>query len=112
MPSLEEALNANTAAVTRLAEMMAKGGAAPAAAAGTGRGPGRPKKISLDEVKAVAKKLMDERGRPVAVKLISEHGATQLAELDESKYPAFIAAAEVLLAQQEPEPEPEASDEL
>lgn len=112
MPSLEEALNANTAAVTRLADMMAKGGTAPAAE-GAKRGPGRPPKaVTLDQVKAVAKKLMDERGRPVAVKLISEHGATQLAELDESKYPAFIAAAEVLLAQQPAEEEAEASDEL
>jgi hypothetical protein len=109
--SLEEALIANTAAVDRLAGLMSKGGGgAPAAAAGeAGRGPGRPKKVTLDQVKAVAKKLMDEKGRPVAVKLIQEHGADQLANLEEGKYPAFVAAAEVLLAQGVEEP---AGDEL
>jgi hypothetical protein len=111
--ALEEAVNACTAAVTRLADMMAKGvTSAPAAASTAGRGPGRPKKVTLDDVKVVAKKLMDEKGRPVAVKLISEHGASQLADLEESKYPSFIAAAEVLLAAQQPPEEAAASDDL
>lgn len=88
------------------------GAAATAAVAGKPRGrpPGTTKTVTLDEVKAVAKKLMDEKGRPIAVNLISEHGADQLANLDPAKYSAFIAAAEVLLAAA-PEPA-EASDEL
>lgn len=114
--ALEEAVNQCTAAVNRLADLMSKNGASAGGAvaepAASGRGPGRPRKVTLDQVKAVAKKLMDEKGRPVAVKLISEHGASQLADLDESKYPAFIAAAEVLLAKQAEEPAGETSDEL
>jgi hypothetical protein len=57
----------------------------------------------LDEVKVVAKRLMDERGGPVARKLIATHVGTEngkLADLDESKYANFIAEVDVLLAQQ------------
>lgn len=104
MPSLEEVITANTEA------MLAN--TAAIKAAGTVRPPGRPagstNKVTFDAVKAVAKKLMDEKGRPVAVKLIQTHGADQLANLEESKYPAFVAAAEVLLAA--PAPEAAAAD--
>lgn len=113
MASLEEALNTNTAAVNRLADIMSKGGAAtPAVTAG--RGPGRPpkSKVTLDEVKAVANRVMEEKGRPVAVKLIHEHGAAQIADLPESKYPAFVAAAEVLLANSDENAGDEADAEL
>lgn len=100
---LEESLSACTAAVTRLANIMeakAVGGAA-APAEGAKRSPGRPRKVTFEEVKAIAKKLMDEKGRPVAVKLIKKQDAEELAKIPESKYAAFIAEAEVLLAQQD-----------
>lgn len=114
---LETDVQELTKAVTALHGLIASqgGGAVPSAAtaaAGAARGPGRPKKVTLDEVKAVAKKLMDEKGRPVAVKLIQEHGADQLANLDASKYSAFIAAAEVLLQQQPEAAEEQTGDEL
>lgn len=101
---LEESLSACTAAVTRLANIMeakAVGGAAAAPAEGAKRSPGRPRKVTFEEVKVIAKKLMDEKGRPVAVKLIKKQDAEELAKIPESKYAAFIAEAEVLLAQQD-----------
>lgn len=96
MASLEETIAANTTALQENTAALKAGGGG--AAAGAGRGPGRPKKVTFDEVKAVAKKLMDEKGRPAAVGLINSHGADQLANLAEAKYPEFVAAAEVLLA--------------
>jgi hypothetical protein len=106
--ALEEALIANTAAVTRLADLMEKGGvpaageAATAASSGRGRPKGStnaPKTPSFDEFKAVAYQLQQEKGGPVAVKLLQEHGG-KLADIDPSKYASFIAAATVLLAEQ------------
>lgn len=113
---LEESLNANTAALTRLADLMEKNGtAAPAAATAATRPPGRPRTVTLDMVKAAGKKLSDEKGRPVVAALVKQHvpaGAdVQYASIDASKYAAFIAAAEVLLAQAA-EPEAEADDGL
>jgi len=58
--------------------------------------------VTFDEVKVVAKKLQDEKGNPVARKLIATHVGTEgakLVEMDESKYAGFIADAELLLAQ-------------
>lgn len=111
MPSLEEVIAANTEALVANTAALKAGGTG-----GAARGPGRPagsgKKVTFDDVKAVAKKLMDEKGRPVAVKLIQTHGADQLANLEEAKYPAFVAAAEVLLAAPAPEPEAAADAEL
>lgn len=98
--ALEDDVKALTNALTNLTAKLPVSGAAVAdtqAGAPATRGPGRPRKVSLDDVRAVAKKLMDERGRPVAAKLITDHGAPQLASLDESKYASFIAAAELLL---------------
>lgn len=109
MPGLEEMLAENTAALRENTAAIKGGGATAGATAG--RGPGRPKKVDFDQVKAVAKKLMDEKGRPAAVALIQKHGADQLANLAESKYPEFVAAAEVLLAAA-PEPEPAGDAEL
>jgi hypothetical protein len=103
MPGLEEVIAENTAALRENTAAIKAGGGA-AATTTAGRGPGRPKKVDFDQVKAVAKKLMDEKGRPVAVALIQKHGADQLANLAEAKYPEFVAAAEVLLAAA-PEPE-------
>lgn len=112
--SLEDDVKALTVAVTGLKQVIEAGGGGAAATAATkprGRPPGTTKAVTLDEVKAVAKKLMDEKGRPVAVNLIAEHGADQLANLDPAKYSAFIAAAEVLLAAA-PEPAEDANAEL
>ena len=100
--SLEEALSENTAALKAVTAALTSGKAAtPAAARGPGRPPGRPKNVSLDDVKATAAKVVESKGRPAAVALIKEHGAASLAELNESKYAAFIAAAEVLLAEED-----------
>jgi hypothetical protein len=112
MPSLEEIIAENTAAMREnTAALKASGGGA--APAGAGRGPGRPNKVTFDVVEAVAKELMDEKGRPAAVSLIQKHGADQLANLAEAKYPEFVAAAEVLLAAApEPAPAAEADAEL
>lgn len=98
--SLEEATVENTAALKALTAVMAGGkpaGAATAAVDGK-RPPGRPRKVTLAEVKAMAEKVKEDKGREQAVELIVQHGAKNLAELDESKYAAFIAAAEVVLA--------------
>lgn len=108
--AIEDDIKALTAAILSVGEKLngavalepapaATTAATPAAAPAT-RGPGRPRKISLDEVRAVATKLSQEKGRQVAVKLIGEHGAGQLADMDESKYSSFIAAADLLLKQQ------------
>jgi len=96
------------ALVTALANLTAKlpamgASTAPSTTTTTAtRGPGRPRKVTFDEVKVVAKKLQDEKGNPVARKLIATHVGTEgakLVEMDESKYAGFIADAELLLAQ-------------
>jgi hypothetical protein len=103
--SLEQALAENTAALNSLAAVMSKGGgAAPpttsatATPAGDKRGPGRPKKITLEEVTAIAEQVRDEIGKDAAVSLINKHGAKKLSELDASKYAAFVAACQVALS--------------
>lgn len=93
--SLEDALVESTAAMKALTAVM--GGKTPAAVEPGKRAPGRPKTVKLGDVKAIAERVKDDKGRPAAVALIKQHGADSLAELDESKYAAFIAAAEVLL---------------
>ncbi len=113
-------LEANTAALNRLAAIMEKGGgttvpkttAAPEAVEGK-RGPGRPKRITLDTVKAVAEELRDAKGKPAAVALIKKHGAESLAEMDEAQYPKFVAAAKAILnAESEDEDEGDGDDSL
>jgi len=59
--------------------------------------------VTFEDVKVVAAKVQSEKGQSVAVDLIKQIGGGKLADMDESKYAQFIAAAEVLLAQ-EPEP--------
>lgn len=95
--ALEEAILENTKAVNNLSAIMA-GNPAAGTAGEVKRGPGRPRKPTLAEVKAIAEKVMEAKDKPAAVALIKKHGANTLAELDESKYAAFIAAAEVVLA--------------
>lgn len=105
--SLEESLDRNTAALEKHTAALLKtgGGAAPAADGETatrprGRPPGsgKAKGPTLAEVKAIAERVRDERSRAEAISLLKKHGAEKIAELDESKYAAFVAAAEVLLA--------------
>jgi hypothetical protein len=56
-------------------------------------------KPSFDEVVAIAQELARRKTPPVAIKLINQHGAQKLADMDPANYPAFYAAAMVELAQ-------------
>ena len=60
---------------------------------------GQIKGPSFDEVVAIAQELARQKTPPVAIKLINEHGAQKLADMDPANYPAFYAAAQVALAQ-------------
>lgn len=109
--SLEEATDRNTKALEALTAQLAKGVSVPAAAGtAAARSPGRPKAITLDEVRAIAEKLSEKRGKPAVRELIKEHGAAQLADMDKSKYSAFIAACEVLMNAEETGEEPGSDD--
>lgn len=100
--SLEEATIENTKAVKELTAVMA-GNRDPVPAEPAKRAPGRPRSPTIDEVKVIAYKVRDEKGAPAAVALIKKHGSDSLGEMDKSKYAAFIAAAEVVLAAEEVE---------
>lgn len=110
--ALEEALVECTKAINGLAALMSKGAPAAGIPVEARRGPGRPKAVTIDEVKAIAEKVREEKGKPAAVALIVKHGAETLAEMDKSKYAAFVAAAEVLLAGNGDEPGDEGEAEL
>jgi predicted aconitase len=103
--SLEDVTAENTAALKELtAAIKAMGGKTPAAATGTTPGkPGRPAKVAvtLEQVKAMAEKVVEVKDKPTAVALIRQFGAPNLAGLDESKYSQFIAAAELVIQQAE-----------
>lgn len=111
------AVIANTAAMNKVAALLAKGGgvaAEPEAAGATkprGRPPGK-KAPTIEEVKAIAERVRDERSGPEAIALIKKHGANKLADMDASKYAAFIAACEVALAGDGEEEQQEANEEL
>jgi hypothetical protein len=60
---------------------------------------GQDKGPSFDEVVAIAQELARRKTPPVAIKLINQHGAQKLADMDPANYPAFYAAAMVELAQ-------------
>jgi hypothetical protein len=112
--SLEEVQAENTAALRELTAAIKAMGVKPAATPAAGK-PGRPAKaaVTLEQVKAIAEKVVEAKDKPTAVALIRQFGAPNLAGLDESKYSAFIAAAEMLLQQaEEPAAEPEAEEEL
>lgn len=103
-------MEANTAAMNRLAAVMekslgGKGGGETATVTTEKRSPGRPKKVTLNDVKAVAEQVREEKGKPAAVALIKKHGADSLAELEESQYAKFIAAAKTILNADESEDE-------
>jgi hypothetical protein len=80
------------------------------------RGPGRPPKVAsgptLDQVKAIAEKVREERGQPAAVELISKHGAKKLADMDPKRYAEFIAACEVALSEEDGDDGEESDDSL
>ena len=59
---------------------------------------GQIKGPSFDEVVAIAQELARVLTPPVAIKLINQHGAQKLIEMDPAQYPAFYAAAQVALA--------------
>lgn len=52
---------------------------------------------TFEEVNAVAQHLARVKNPAMAMKLIQQHGAPKLAQMDKAKYPAFMAAAEVLI---------------
>src|SRR3954470_19377724 len=52
---------------------------------------------TFEEVIAIAHKLETSKAQPMAAKLIQAHGAEKLAQMDKAKYPAFVAAATVML---------------
>ena len=79
--SMEEALQENTAALKALTAVMAGGKPATTAAPTGNKGPGRPKKVTLNDVKIAAEAVKAKKGRPAAVELIKEHGGGSLAEL-------------------------------
>jgi hypothetical protein len=66
-------------------------------------GQDRKKGPTFEEVSAIAQKIAQVRNPPTAMKLINSFGAPRLAQLPEDKYAAFYAAAEVLLAEKNPE---------
>ena len=71
---------------------------APAPAPEPAKGNGKAKGPSYDEVVAIAQEVARIKTPPVAIKLINQHGAQKLIDMDPAKYPAFYAAAQVLLA--------------
>ena len=91
-------LDANTAAM--------KGGTAPKATATattakatTTKAPAGP---TFDEVKAVAGKVMEQKSRPFAKKIISDvGGAKELATVKPEKYPALLKALNAALVEEE-----------
>ena len=105
MPGFEELVTNHTNAMNNLAAALLKSSGVPAGATTTAaepkRPPGRPKRVTLNDVKGIAEKVRDTKGRDTAVRLIEQHGAKTLAELEEGKYAAFVAACEVALQEQD-----------
>lgn len=112
--SLEQALSENTAAMRDL--IAALGGAAAKGGAKGGDADDKPAttrrrasnkdadddkggkgKYSAEDVKAAAVKVKDELGTKAAKKLISDHGAEELALLKPAVYEDFINACEKAL---------------
>jgi hypothetical protein len=112
--SLEDVTAENTAALKELSAAIKAMGTSKAPAAATAGKPGRPPKavVTLEQVKAIADKVVETKDKPTAVALIRQFGSPNLAGLDESKYPAFIAAAEMLLKAEEEAAEETGEDEL
>lgn len=121
--SLELALQANTEAVNALVAALKAGGTVGAAGATTTTTAddkpkrGRPAadktkdtaaapKNTVEQVKAAAVRLKDEKGTVAAKALIKKHGAEELAKLKPETYDAFVAEVEEML-----KPEGEAGDD-
>lgn len=112
LTKLITSLDANTAA--HKASAGAGAGKAPAAT------PAAPKaaasggsKITFDEIKAAAAKVMDKQGKPFTKKLIKDvGGAPELATVKPEKYGALMAAFTKALEDGGTEAEAEEEDEL
>jgi len=113
--SLEEAVNANTAAILKLIDAMqgqepkappAKQPAPPKAAPKARVSPEAMAKVATaptDEfteadVKAAVLELIQKRGRDAAVKMLASLGATKATEVEPADRAKFIADAKTLLA--------------
>lgn len=107
---LTAALDANTAAH----KASAGGGAAttPKAAAAKPSAKAEPK-IDFDAVKVLATKVMEQKGRPLAKKLITDvGGAKELSGVKPDKFPALAKAFESVLEEGETTDEDGDEDEL
>jgi hypothetical protein len=83
----------------------AAGKTAKAAAGKTGKA----KAVTEDDVRAAAKALIDAKGKDAAVEVLSEYGNGKLADVEESDYPACMAALQAKL-DEEDEPAGDAND--
>lgn len=110
--SLEEAVNANTAAILKLIDVMQ--GQEPKAPPAKQPKPAAPKaapkpapahesampvaEFTEADVKAAVLELIQKRGRDAAVKLLASLGATKATEVEPADRAKFIADAKTLLA--------------
>ena len=92
--SLEQEISKLNANFERFFAAGGTAGAPAGGKGGTGKGATTP---TVDEVRAVALKVQEEKGKDAAVALIKKHGAPNIASMKPAKYAAFIAACEVLL---------------
>lgn len=96
-----DALKANTASNTRLADVMSKGGTGGGTGSGTGGG-GRPAAPPLTTIQEKAKELAKAKGKAVALGLLKDDfGVAGTAELKKSDYNRFLKAADALIAAEE-----------
>jgi len=70
---------------------------APEQPAATANGEDKKPWPTFEEVTAIAQQLAAVKTPAIAMRLIQQHGAPKLAQLAKEKYPAFMAAAEVLI---------------
>lgn len=105
LTKLIASLDANTAALKG-----AKGGTTTTTKGGTVEKADKAEKITFDQVKVAATKVMDQKGKPFAKKMITDvGGAKELAAVKPEKYPALFKAFEAALAVTE-DAEDEAED--
>jgi len=91
---------------------IAAAGKAAAGAADDGKNKGgRPKKVTAEQVDAMANKVKEAKGAPAAKALIAEYSKTgKLAGIPEDAYAKFMTAAEVALNEDETPEEPVEED--
>lgn len=110
LTKLIASVDANTAALKG-----AKGGATSTTSTGKAdKAEPKGEKVTFDQVKVAATKVMDQKGKPFAKKMITDvGGAKELAAVKPEKYPALFKAFEAALAAtDEPDEVEEAEDEL